>query len=230
MAIGEQYKLNFNQSDDSSDYAASLHRDALFLIIAGQKGMIADSIDCSDTAEEEITGDLTKYTDEYINSLSSPDWTKHYYVQEELRENTDRKKGKHRKRVDVVCVLTGRKPQERMKFEAKRLKRSRFPAGEYVGTTGLGEFIAGNYANSDDVAGMLGYIQSDDCDYWAEQILDTLNGKEKEVHLTNDGQWQKANLENVNDCYKTRHNRPMIKRELLVYHLLLDFVMSDPPG
>jgi hypothetical protein len=38
------------------------------------------------------------------------------------------------------------------------------------------------------------------------------------------GQWQKACLENVNDCYKTRHNRPTVKRELLVYHLLLDFV------
>ncbi len=224
MAITGQHKININQSDDSSDYTAVIHRDALFLIIAGQKEMIADSIDYSNTAEEDITGDLTKYTDEYINSLSSPDWTEHFYVQEELRENTNRKKGKHRKRVDVVCVLTGRKPQERMKFEAKRLKKPGFPVGEYVGKTGLGEFISGNYAPECDTAGMLGYIQSDDCDYWAEQIPDALNEKKKEVQLTKDGLWQKANLKNVNDCYKTWHNRPTVKRELLVYHLLLDFV------
>ncbi len=132
--------------------------------------------------------------------------------------------GKHRKKVDIVCTRTGTKPRSRIKFEAKRLKRPGFPSREYVGRKGLGEFISGNYAPECDTAGMLGYIQSDDCDYWAEQIPDALNKKKQEVHLTKDGQWRKASLENVNDCYKTRHNRPTIKRELLVYHLLLDFV------
>ncbi len=224
MVSPGQQKININQSNDSSDYVVSIHRDALYLIIAGQKKLVGSGVDCFDVDEEDITGDLTDYTNKYINSLSSPDWTKHYRIQEELRENVKGKKGKHRKRIDIVCILTGRKPHQLMKFEAKRLKRPSFPVGEYVGKTGLGEFISGNYAPKCDTAGMLGYIQSDDCGYWAEQIPDALNKKKKEVHLTKDGQWQKASLENVNDCYKTRHGRPTIKRELLVYHLLLDFV------
>jgi len=224
MAITEQHKLSINQSDDSIDYVASIHHGALYLIIAGQKKLVGSSVDCFDVDEEDITGDLTDYTNKYINSLSSPDWTKHYRVQEELRENVKGKKGKYRQRIDIVCLLTDRKPHWLMKFEAKRLKRPSFLVGKYVGKTGLGEFISGNYARECNTAGMLGYIQSDDCDYWAEQITDALIEKKKEVHLTKDGQWQKADLENINDCYKTKHNRPTVKGELLVYHLLLDFV------
>jgi len=224
MAITEQRKLSINQSDDSIDYVASIHHGALYLIIAGQKKLVGSSVDCFDADEEDITGDLTDYTNKYINSLSSPDWTKHYRVQEELRENVKGKRGKHRKRIDIVCILTDRKPHRLMKFEAKRLKRPSFLVDKYVGKTGLGEFISGNYARKCDTAGMLGYIQSDDCDYWAKQIPVALNTKKTEVHLTKDGRWQRADLENINDCYETRHNRPTVKRELLVYHLLLDFV------
>jgi hypothetical protein len=48
--------------------------------------------------------------------------------------------------------------------------------------------------------------------------------KKKEVGLIKGGQWQKAHLDNIDQCYQTRHNRPTIKRELLFYHLLLVFV------
>ena len=223
MATAEHDKLSVIQPD-GSDYEVGFHHRVLYLIIAGQKKLVGRGVDCFDVDEEDITGDLTDYTNKYINSLSSPDWTKHYRVQEESRENVKGKKGKHRQRIDIVCISTYKKPHQLMKFEAKRLKRPGFHVGKYVGETGLGEFVSGNYAPECDTAGMLGYIQSDDCDYWAEQIPDALNKKKEEVHLTKDGQWQEASLENVNDCYKTRHNRPTGERELLVYHLLLDFV------
>ncbi|MDP8219564.1 MAG: hypothetical protein P9M03_12655 [Candidatus Theseobacter exili] len=223
MTISGQHKSKSNPSNDNGDYKAVIHRDALFLIVTGHSRMIADGVDYSDTDEEDITGILTTCIDEYINCLSSPDWTKHFYVHEELRENTNGKKGKRRKRVDIVCVLTGRKPQKRMKFEAKRLKRTVLTAGRYLGKEGLGEFIAGNYAKTDDDAGMLGYIQSDSCDHWADKISNALNNG-NDVHLTDEGPWQKACLENIDNCYTTRHNRPTVGRKLLVYHLLLDFV------
>ena len=226
MAIPEQQKFNINQSNDSGDYKAIIHRDALYLIIAGQERMVASGISYCDAAEEDITGELARYTDEYINSPASEDWTKNYYVHDELHENTNNKKGKYRPRVDIVCILTGIKPQERMKFEAKRLKKPGFPVRKYVGKTGLGEFISGNYAPECDTAGMLGYVQSDDCDYWSEQISNALN-KKREVRLIKGDRWQKTDFENINDCYKTRHNRLRSKGELLVYHLLLDFALSN---
>jgi hypothetical protein len=132
--------------------------------------------------------------------------------------------GKRRKKVDIIVERTQKGRHPLMRFEAKRLKRPGFSVGKYVGKEGLGEFIAGNYAAGDDTAGMLGYIQSDDCDYWARKISDDMRKKEKEVGLIKGGQWQKAHLDNIDQCYQTRHNRPTIKRELLFYHLLLVFV------
>ncbi len=224
MAILGQYKLSINQSNDSNVYKVAFHREALILIIAGHKRLTRNDTDYSYEEEPSITGELVRCANEYIDSTSSPDWAELYDVRDESPENTNEKLGKYRQRVDIVCTRTGTKPRSRIKLEAKRLKIPGFPVGEYVGKTGLGEFISGNYAPECDAAGMLGYIQSDDCDYWAEQIPDALNEKKKEVQLTKDGQWQKASLENIDDCYKTRHNRSTVKRELLVYHLLLDFV------
>ena len=75
----------------------------------------------------------------------------------------------------------------------------------------------------DDTAGMLGYVQSDDCGYWANQIAKKLKEKKTQVCLKNNRHWQKAGFEDINHCYKTRHDRPTVESDLLVFHLLLDF-------
>ncbi len=221
MGTSGPYKLNIDHSDDNSEYKAGFRHDVLYLIVAGHERLMAGDENYSDTAEEEISGELARHVQDYIDSLSSPDWTKYFCVQEELRENTNARKGKYRKRVDIAFVLAGTKPQKFMRFEAKRLRKPGFAVGGYIGEDGLGEFIAGNYAASDDTAGMLGYVQSDDCDYWAMGISETLEKKKQEIRLIEGGQWQKTHFDDVDHCYKTRHDRPRIKRELLVYHLLL---------
>ena len=221
MAIPGQNKPNINQSDDSCDYLASFCRDAIFLIVKGYGRLVAGDTDYSDIAEEHITGELTQQTEQYINRQDSPDWTKNYVVQEERRENVHGRKGKHRPRVDIAFVLAGRKPQRFMRFEAKRLRKPGFTVAKYLGKEGLGEFIQGNYGADDDTAGMIGYVQSDDCDFWAREISETLEKKKQKISLIEEDQWQKAHFDDVDHCYKTRHNRPRIERELLVYHLLL---------
>ena len=223
MATAEQDKLSVIQPD-SSDYVAKFRREALLLIIAGHKKLTENAIDYSNKEEPSITGEIIRSAQLYSEKQDSPEWAYPYSIHDDPPENDGNREGKGRKRVDVIIERTQRGKHPRIRFEAKRLKMPVFSAGKYVGKTGLGEFVAGNYAKNDDVAGMLGYIQSDDCDYWAEQIPNALNKKKEEVHLIKDGQWQEASLENVNDCYKTRHNRPTGERELLVYHLLLDFV------
>jgi len=222
MIISGRHKLDINRSNDSTSYKVGFHRDALLLIIAGHKKLTENTIDYSNEEEPNITGELVRCANEYIDSTSSPTWTSFYDVRDESPENTKKRLGKDRKKVDIVCTRTGTKPRSRIKFEAKRLKRPGFTVGIYAGKEGLGEFISGNYAPECDIAGMLGYIQSDNCDYWAEQIPEALNKKKEEVCLIKGGQWRKANLENINNCYETRHNRPIVRRELLVYHLLLD--------
>jgi hypothetical protein len=221
MAILGQYKSNINQSDDSSDYEVGFHRDVLFLVIAGHKRLTENAADYSNEEEPNITGEIVRYTREYIEAPDTCEWASRYAVHDDPPENDAIRMGKHRKKVDIIVERTQKGRHLRMRFEAKRLKRPGFSVTEYVGGKGLGEFIAGNYAADDDTAGMLGYIQSDNCDFWARKISETLKKKDQEVGLIEGGQWQKAYLDDVDDCYKTLHIRPEIKRELLIYHLLL---------
>ena len=221
MAISGQHKSNINQSDDSADYEVGIHRDALFLIIAGHKRLAEKAADYSNEEEPNITGELVHYTREYIEAPDACEWASRYAVHDDPPENDVIRMGKRRKKPDIIVERTQKGRHPRMRFEAKRLKRPGFPASEYVGGKGLGEFIAGNYAARDDTAGMLGYVQSDDCDYWAREISVTLEKKKRDIGLIGGCHWQKAHFDDVDHCYKTRHNRPRIERELLVYHLLL---------
>lgn len=222
MVAFRQRKIT-GQISDGSEYKAVLERDALYLIIEGHELLAGESFDYSDANEEHITGDLTEATIRFINSLVSPDWTKHYCVQEERRENTKGKTGKHRKRVDIACILTGRKPQEVMKFEAKRLRVPEYPVSKYIGEKGLGEFISGAYAPEAEIVGMLGYVQSDDCKYWEGELADEIQTKKKAIRLRKNSRWEKADFVNIDHCNITKHDRKVGKRDLLVYHLLLDF-------
>ena len=222
MVASRQREI-IGQFSDDSDYKAAFYHDALCLIGSGHKRLIENNVDYSNEEEPNITGEIVRCTNEYIDSSLSSYSESLYSVTEDPPENTQGRLGKRRKKSDIVCMRTGRKPLPHMKFEAKRLSSPDFPASKYVGNVGLGEFISGNYAPELEIVGMLGYVQSDDNDYWVGQITDALNKKKKELHMTQDCQWQKAGLENINDCYKTRHNRPTVGRKLLVYHLLLDF-------
>jgi len=221
MAISGQHKSNINQSDDSIDYEVGFHRDALFLIIAGHKRLTKNAADYSNEEEPNITGEILRYTREYIEAPDACEWASRYAVHDYPPENDAIRMGKHRKKVDIIVERTQKGRHPRMRFEAKRLRKPRFTVSKYLGKEGLCEFIEGNYAANDDTAGMLGYVQSDDCDYWASRISETLEEKKQEIGLIEGDQWQKAHFDDVDHCYKTRHNRPRIERELLVYHLLL---------
>lgn len=226
MVASRQRKITGQFSDDS-DYKAVLERDALYLIVEGQKILAGDSNDYSDVVEEDITGDLTEAIQSFINSSDSPDEAMRYYVHDELRENTKGRKGKHRKRVDIACVLTGRKPQQVMKFEAKRLRSPGYPASKYIGKEGLGEFISGNYAPESDIVGMLGYVQSSDCQHWAGELEGAIQKEKKSICLHKNSRWEKAGFGNIDHCFTTLHNRKGKNCDLLVYHLLLDFSKSS---
>ncbi len=224
MATSDHHKHNAKGSSDDSDYKAGFYRDALRLIVAGYERLIGSGGDYSCEEEPAITGEIVRCGNDYIEDMNSSDWVERYSIEEEHPEHDKDRKGKSRKRVDVFIRFAQKGVRPRIRFEAKRLKMPGFASSKYVGTEGLGEFIAGHYAVDDNVAGMLGYVQSNDCSYWAKDISDVIDKKKQEVCLAKYGQWEKASLENVNDCYQTRHKRAVGNRELLIYHLLLDFV------
>jgi hypothetical protein len=221
MTISNSSNSNISTAQDNIDYKNAFSYQALRLLIAGYKILIDSKINYSNEEEPNITGEIVRCANEFIDCLSSPDWTRFFDVKDELKENTQNRKGKKRKVVDIVCTKTGRKPRLWMRFEAKRLKTRGFLEDKYVGKTGLGEFIAGNYAEKDDTAGMIGYIQSDNCDFWATNISKKLNIEKEKVKLKSC--WRKSNFKNIDHCYKTRHGRKNNLSEILIFHLLLDF-------
>lgn len=217
----ERKNLNINLSSDNIDYEDSFYISALTIIIEAFKMLKSDNRDYCDIDEPEISGEIVRNANLFIQSEKSPFWG--YAIHDDPPENSFDRKGKHRKRVDIKIERPQRGKHPAIGFEAKRLKRPRFSVNEYKGSTGLGEFISGNYASESDTAGMLGYVQSDNCDYWAKEVSFALNKDKRQMYLLREGDWRKSRFENINNCYETKHNRPTVKRIILIYHLLLDF-------
>ena len=202
-------------STDDSDYRIAFYSYSLLLLVRGHQKLLAESQELSNSEEPDITGELVRCTREYLDDISSPEWVLPYEVFEESPENTGARKGKRRKKVDIVCTMTQRRPRFRMKFEAKRFKSGSHPIGVYLGKEGVQEFLSGEYAPESEAAGMLGYIQSNDSNYWGEKILQKL--REGDIEL------QESNFEGIDNCYKSCHNRPTIGKDIMIYHLLLNF-------
>jgi hypothetical protein len=70
---------------------------------------------------------------------------------------------------------------------------------------------------------MLGYVQSDPPDRWANAIQQKLRREPKQKHrLTGDGDWTAIRLiPALEHTYTTRHSRPTLSN-ITIYHTLLD--------
>lgn len=218
MAIRRKHTSKANSSDNS-EYRIAFYSDSLRLLSFGYQRLLKEGQVFIDSDEPDITGELVRCTREYYEDKTAPDWTGPYEVYEESPENTEGRKGKSRKKVDIVCTRTQRKPRCRIKFEAKRLKHLSHPVRIYLGKEGLQEFLTGSYAPESDVAGMLGYVQSDDCGYWEEQITSGLQQQNIEL--------QKSVFDRIDHCYKSTHSRSSVGKEILIFHLLFDFTFAQ---
>ena len=180
MTIANNRTPNANKANDNFDYRMAFCLNAIRLITFGHEAMSKDSVDYTSTEEPAITGELIRHTMDFKNDSQAPKWTIPYDVLDDPPQNNG-KSGKERPRVDILIrrLQRGRDPE--IRFEAKRLKKPGFPVSKYVGETGLGEFISCRYAKDDSVAGMLGYVQSGNCESWSKLIPAELN-KNKRMH------------------------------------------------
>jgi hypothetical protein len=224
MPIANSSNPNINVMSDNTDYKDAFYYQTIKLLTAGYNILLKSESNYAED-EEEITGELVKCIKEFIDCSSSPEWVIPYSVYEEARENTEGRKGKKRKRVDIVCELTQKRPHQHIKFEAKRLKVGSHPENLYIGSEGLGEFISGAYAPESLVGGMLGYVQSNSCNFWANKIAAKLNIEKLSTILKDI--WRKSDFINIEHCYKTKHGRKNNLPEIFIFHLLLDFTSQS---
>jgi hypothetical protein len=221
MAVGSIVGPPSGKSGNQETYLASFIEHAHRLILMGYKRFDVASHQKSD--EPDISGELIQMMNEAIEDENAEDWVPHFFVPDDQPVNAPHRKGKHRRRVDIMIVRSQRGRRPKLQFEAKRLYDNG-PAHRYLGEEGLGRFLSGKYAREHKEAGMLGYVQTDDEQTWADCIQALLEKKPQKYALRKDGAWHKhAVIDDLEHTYLTRHDRTNPLKPIAIYHILLRF-------
>jgi hypothetical protein len=184
-------------------------------------GRWVDANRFKDSQETAITGELVRVMDEIIDNPNSPRWVRHFSVHDDPPVNAPKRVGRSRKRLDIKVVSAQRFPRSRFSFEAKRLGHGN-PISKYLGDEGLGCFLSGDYGREEADAGMLGYVQSETPDAWAERIGKNIQESARELFLITGHPWKHLPFRGgPAHTYHTRHKRPSVGRRVDVYHTLL---------
>jgi len=170
-------------------YAAELREHAVDLVWLGYLRLQASSFVRAE--EDVITGELVKEMKNVLEDpVSPPSWAEHYSVNEQQRANVNGKQGKGRPIIDVEFERHCRGKRPRIRFEAKRLRQAS-GVGDYLGEEGLAAFLSGYYPIFQNEAGMLGYVQDETPEAWAQKLSLELATRFTEHRVRPDGQWSR---------------------------------------
>lgn len=173
--------------------------------------------------EPAITGELVRQIRQVIDDRDSPSqsWAHRYAVHDDPPQSVRGLKGKERPRVDIEMERTQRGRHPRFQFEAKKFPVFRKDAvGEYVGEKGLGCFISGQYADTQEDAGMLAYIQSGTVADWVEKVKTRLEKERNSCEMI--GDWKNARIiKDLEQCFCSDHGRKSVGKPLTIYHSFL---------
>lgn len=210
------------QLDDSSEYQEAFRKKVFLLLKRGYDGLVTASL--RSAAEEEITGKLVNKIRDFLEDRDSPTWTRCFTIHEDPPINSPGRTGKRRKRVDIEIERVGIGPRPRFSLEAKRLCSPGATAGKYLGPTGLGEFLSGNYASHQNEAGMIGYVQSDTPEAWSAKIKNQFAKKPKNFKTCSDGTWTNTVvIRELSYCFRSKHHRNATLEPITIFHTFLAF-------
>ncbi|NES24134.1 MAG: hypothetical protein F6K41_35790 [Symploca sp. SIO3E6] len=206
-----------------SFYDYGFRRDAHQLLAWGYQDTLPE-IHCNLT-EEEITGLIVEAIEKRLDDPSTPEKFDRYSIDEEKPIAVEGRKGKKRRRLDLVVVSSHSRPRPKYIFEAKRLRKNGYPIGKYVGEDGLQCFVQGVYASQYPEAAMIGYVQSDIASYWESELKRSFD-----LDLNNDLRitqlLQKAQvLSSIPDVWVSQHERE-VGNLITVYHIFLNCSVS----
>jgi hypothetical protein len=173
--------------------------------------------------ETDITGDLVNAIEKVFDDDNSEEWVKYYSVHDDPPVCNEKRKGKRRKRLDIRMDSSEQRPRTRFCFEAKRLMDGS-STKKYLGRDGLGCFLHGDYANDDEEAGMLGYIQTGNPNGWANNMESCFQKSPKDYGVLKHSPWRQSSvIEELTDTYRSGHERKTSKKPIEIYHTLLSF-------
>jgi hypothetical protein len=216
-------KLN---SFTRSSYDYGFRRDAYQLLAWGYQDALA-GIHCN-LQEEEITGLIVEAMEQRLDAPSTPETFDRYSIDEEKPIAVEGRKGKKRRRLDLVVVSGHSRPRPKYIFEAKRLRKNSYPIGKYIGEDGLQCFVKEVYASQYPEAAMVGYVQSDASSYWGSELRRSFDGD-----LNNDLRiiqlLQRVQvLSSMPDVWVSEHER-ITGSAIAVYHIFLNCSASSVP-
>lgn len=214
MSLSRQYNVQNIQSNIAEEYWSAFRKNVFTLLSKGYSRLEHGSL--IDAHEEEITGELVRSIEEMFNDIDSPDWFEHYSIHDDPRIHSPDKFGKHRRRLDIRIEHNRLRPRTHYEFEAKRLCKGKSGVANYTGKEGLGMFLLGEYGRQWPEAGMLGYIQSDEPNHWAEKLSRKLSDGLDEP-------WISQNIVEGLPTFKTCHKRLKGLPPIRIFHALLNF-------
>jgi hypothetical protein len=206
--------------EDGPIYELNFVRQCLRLVAQGYERLNSGKL--SHAQEPAITGELVRTIKEVQNGTDVPGWMDHLFVADDPPVNSPGRFGKKRARVDIEFERGGRNPRLHLQFEAKRLYRSD-SVNEYLGAAGLGMFTSGEYAAQHEVAGMLGYVQTETNAIWADRIASSMGADSTRYCVRS----PLATVDVTSELPHVRlssHHRTSVGRSLAVYHAFLTFI------
>ena len=205
-------------------YRSAFVRNCMTIIVRSHVALNRSSL--KTTEEPHITGEIVKSARQIVESEYAEPWMEHLEILDDPPQDLRGRRGKSRPRIDIEFVQTmhGRRP--RFHVESKRLYRSD-SVSEYLGPSGLQMFVDGTYASEWPSAGMIGYVQSDDCSTWLGRLADGFISRRTQLAVCADQPgweatgWTGDGLDSVqNSCHE---RAAMNIGRIQVFHLLLDF-------
>lgn len=170
--------------------------------------------------EPTISGLICENIEAVFDDAKSPDWVDDYEIHDDPPVHDPKRRGKHRRRVDLKLKSRRIRPRLRFCFEAKSMN-SRSGASDYLGKEGLGRFLDGSYSSDQPIGGMIAYVQVEDCDRWCSKIAAKLDANAHK--LGRGGMWTPVTIiTDLSHTYRTIHKRPNQLTNIAIIHTLLD--------
>lgn len=178
----------------------------------------------SDLEETEITGFIVEAIETRLNSTDIDERFDRYCIKEDNPVPGEGRTGKRRRRLDVIVECSYRprhKHRPKYVFEAKRLRRPGHLIGEYVGDEGVKRFVYARYAAECPEVAMVGYVQSEDAEYWIERLGEQFDTDSADEFRVREALSKKSVISDLPDEWGSGHLRNN-GTPIMIYHILLD--------
>lgn len=217
-----------DQSSNRDAYRATFLRHVHRLLQLGYESLTPLAFTSAE--EDDITGEICKHMKLLTEEQPTERWMGRYSVHDQdpvndvVNPETGKvRRGKRRPKLDIRLVSKARVPNTRFCIEAKRLYRSD-SVQEYMDDEGLGAFIGEYYAEMDDDAGMLGYVQVDSIFKWLEKLENRLADDRSLEKDSNGKVWRASRFpRGPQHVCLSLHKRNKSGRKLHVFHVYFAF-------